>query len=49
MPNKHRWFNFDDDIRRCTYCGLRWHPVRENAECQAEFPISEHSDKESTS
>lgn len=48
MPNKHRWFNFDDYTRRCTYCDIPWHPARENTECQAQFPISEDSDKEST-
>jgi len=45
MANKHRWMNFDD-TRRCTYCDIRWHPSRENSDCQANFPIKDYEEKD---
>ncbi len=42
MPNQHNWINIDEDDRRCIYCNIRWHPSRDNKECQANFPPPEN-------
>ena len=40
--NKHRWLANSQEYR-CTYCDIRWHPSRQDQECQAQFPIDDHS------
>jgi len=35
MSSSHKWFNPDENSRRCIYCDIRWHPSRDDELCQA--------------